>query len=84
MANSQINRQRPNQKSLRRTIGLMGPEPAQWSGNAWVGGLIIYNKPKPAGLIMSRLKVGTEQSPLGAVASSVAQCFTTMPGALGR
>jgi hypothetical protein len=57
MANSPITRQRPNQKSLRRTIGLMGTEPAQRSGDAWVGELGMYEKQKPAGLIMSRVKV---------------------------
>jgi hypothetical protein len=44
MANNPMTRQRPNQKSLRRTIGLMGPEPAQWSGNAWLGELSMYQK----------------------------------------
>ena len=37
-----------------------------------------------AALKVEQMETGTEQSPLGAMASAVAQGFTTMPGALGR
>ncbi len=39
---------------------------------------------KQAALKVEQMETGTEQSPLGAMVSAVAQDFTTMPGALGR